>query len=161
EAIRALELAELTADADRAAYAGDLDLARRLYLALLERAPRHREIAERLAWIDLVGGDRAEAALATLVEAASATDAGALGGELLVAVGDHDGAAMAFSRAAEAEAFGPLAALAWVRAATLSAELGQRLAALDEAVARSPALAIARWARFHARLDVADVRGAR
>jgi hypothetical protein len=159
--IRALELAELAAEADEAAWRGDIEAARRMYLGLLERAPRHREISERLAWIDAVAGDRAEAALATLVDAAPATDAGLIGGELLAGVGDRDGAVSALSNAAHLEPYGALAALAWMRVAELAEELDIRLRALDEAVARAPGSELARWARLQARLEVADARGAK
>lgn len=159
--IRALELAELAAEADEAAWKGDLEAARGMYLALLERAPRHREISERLAWIDAIAKDRAEAALATLVDAVPAMDAGILGGELLAAVGDRDGAVSALSNAAHLEPYGALAALAWMRAAELAEEVGDRLCALDEAAARAPSSELVRWARLEARLEVADVRGAK
>ncbi len=160
-AIRAIEQADLTADADAIAASGDLEEARRRYLLALERAPRHPEISSRLAWIDIVAGQRAEAALSTLVDAIPAIDAGLLGGALLAAIGDEGGAIAAFSRAAHAEAFGPLAALVWIEVARIAPELGQRLDALDQAVARSPMLEDARWARIVARLDVGDAQGAR
>src|SRR5262249_7521326 len=121
-AIRAMELAEFAGEADALAFAGDLDEARRAYLVLLERAPRHPEIARRIAGIDAAIGDRAEGALATLVDAMPAIDAGLLGGELLAAVGDTDGARAAIARGAESEPFGPLAALAWLRVAELATE---------------------------------------
>ena len=171
-ALSALEAAELAGDADRAACEGDLDEARRRYLGALERAPRHPEIAARLAWIDWVVGGRAEGALATIVEVMPADHAGLLGAELLEAVGDRDGALAAFSRAAHEEPYGALAALAWLRAARLSAApedaaltlrsagIEGRLEALDQGVARAPALDALRWARLEARLEVADLRGA-
>jgi len=159
--LRALELADLAGDADEAAYAGDLEAARRLYLAALERAPRHPEISQRLAWIDFLAGDRPEGALSTIIDAMPAASAGILGGGLLAAVGDADGARVAFTRAAHAEVHGPLAALTWLESARLATALDLRLEALDHAVARAPSLDLARWARLEARLDVADVRGAR
>jgi tetratricopeptide (TPR) repeat protein len=159
--LRALELGDLAADADQAAYAGDLDGARRLYLAVLERAPRHPELARRIAWIDAIAGGRAEGALSTLVDALPAVDAGALGGQLLAAVGDHDGARTALVRGAHAEPYGALAALMWLTVAELSTELDERLDALDHAVTRSPSLEAARWARLSTRLALADLRGAK
>ncbi|WP_437965289.1 tetratricopeptide repeat protein [Sorangium sp. So ce260] len=159
-ALRALETAELAGAADELALAGGLDDARRIYLAALERAPRHPEISSRLAWIDLVIGERAEGALSTVVDAMPAVDAGLLGGALLEAVGDRDGAFSALARAAHAEPYGPLAALAWLRAARLADSLDVRLDALNLGVARAPGLEALRWARLEARLDVADVRGA-
>ncbi|MFO0591924.1 MAG: hypothetical protein U0441_30535 [Polyangiaceae bacterium] len=158
--VRANETLLLAAVADDAAYRGDPDRARDGYLAALERAPRHPEISERLAWLDATLGDRAEAALSTLVEVVPAAFAGVLGAELLAAVGDVDGGRAALTRAAPAEPFGPLAARVWMRAAALAESLRERLAALDEAVARVPALADARWARLAARLAAADPRAA-
>ncbi|XXX74098.1 tetratricopeptide repeat protein [Sorangium sp. So ce134] len=159
-ALRALEAAELAGVADELASAGGLDDARRAYLAALERAPRHPEISSRLAWIDLMVGERAEGALSTVVDAMPAVDAGLLGGALLEAVGDRDGAFSALARAAHAEPYGPLAALAWLRASRLADALDVRLDALNLGVARAPGLEALRWARLEARLDVADVRGA-
>ncbi|WP_437501231.1 tetratricopeptide repeat protein [Sorangium sp. So ce1099] len=159
-ALRALETAELAGAADELALAGGLDEARHAYLAALERAPRHPEISARLAWIDLVVGDRAEGALSTVVDAMPAVDAGLLGGALLEAVGDRDGAFSALARAAHAEPYGPLAGLAWLRAARLADATDVRLDALNLGVARAPGLESLRWARLEARLDVADVRGA-
>ena len=158
--VRANETLRLAAEAEDAAYRGDPDRARDHYLTALERAPRHPEISERLAWLDATLGDRAEAALSTLVDVVPAAFAGLLGAELLAAVGDVDGARGALGRAAPAEPFGPLAARTWLRAAALAEDLRERLAALDEAVARAPALADARWARLAARLAAADPRAA-
>jgi hypothetical protein len=160
-ALSALELAELVGDADAFARGGEDDRARRRYLEVLERAPRHPEIVKRLAALDAAHPDRAEAALATLVDGFVAVDAGALGGELLAAVGDVDGAATAFARAATDEPYGPLASLAWLRAAALTEDLDRQRRALDEAVTRAPALAAARWARLDARLALGDLRGAK
>ncbi len=160
-AIAALELAELAGDADEAAYAGDLEGARRLYLAALERAPRHPEIARRLAWLDASVGGRAEGALSTIVDVTSATDAGLLGGELLAATGDRDGAVAAHARGAVDEPYGPLAALAWLRVAELASDPAARVDALDRAIARAPSLEAARGARLDTRLDAGDLRGAR
>lgn len=160
-ALAALELAALAGAADETAYAGDLDAARRQYLDALERAPRHPEIARRLAWLDASVGQRAEGALSTVVDVMPASEAGLLGGELLAATGDRDGAVAAFSRGAVDEPYGPLAALAWLRVASLAADPAAREDALDHAVARAPSLEAARWARFEARLDAGDARGAR
>jgi tetratricopeptide (TPR) repeat protein len=158
--VRASETLLLTEEAEDSAYRGDTDRARDRYLAALERAPRHPEISERLAWLDAVAGERAEAALSTLVDVTPAAFAGLLGAELLAAVGDAEGARGALARAARAEPFGPLAARTWLRAAALADDLTDRLAALDEAVARAPALPDARWARLEGRLTAADPRAA-
>ena len=160
-ALRAIALGELSRSADQRAFAGDFEEARADYLRVLERAPRHPEVSRRLASIDAGSGDRAEAALATLVDAMPAASAGLLGGELLARVGDEDGARMAFVRAAHEEPFAPLASLAWVRVAELAGDnLDQKLEALDYAVSRAPLFSIARWARLEARLAIADLRGA-
>lgn len=161
EALRAIEQADIALDADEAAIAGDLDEARRRYLLALERAPRHPEITTRIAWIDAVAGERAEAALATLVDAFPAVDAGILGGKLLTAVGDEDGATAAYSGAAHTEPFAPLAALTWLEVAKLAPGTRQRLEAIDQAVARAPSLEEARWMRLTVRLDLGDGAGAR
>ncbi|MBK8258201.1 MAG: tetratricopeptide repeat protein [Polyangiaceae bacterium] len=158
--VRAAETLLLAAEADDAAYRGDFDSARDAYLSALERAPRHPEISERLAWLDTVAGERAEAALSTLIDVTPAVDAGLLGAELLAAVGDVEGARGALARAARAEPFSPLAARAWMRGAALADEVRERRAALDEAVARAPAFGLLRWARLTARLQAADPAGA-
>jgi Tfp pilus assembly protein PilF len=56
--------------------------------------------------------------------------------------------------------YGPLAALALLRASRATETLRERLELLDQAVARSPALEAPRWARFEQRLELADVKGA-
>ncbi len=158
--LRALELAELVERWDDLALGGDLDAARAGYLAALERAPRHPEISMRLAAIDLAAGDRAEAALGTVVEAMPAIEAGVVGGELLAASGDREGAHAAFLRAAEDEPYGPLAALSLLAAARVTDDRDARLAALDGALVRAPGHLEARWERLAARLATGDLRGA-
>jgi cellulose synthase operon protein C len=155
-----LELARLaqTADADLAA--GNIDDARQGYAALLERAPRDADIARRLADIDRAVGGRAEAALATLLEAMPLREAGVLGGELLAAAGRDIEAADAFEEAAQREPYGPLASLAFLRSAELTETIKDRLRRLDEAVARAPSLAGPRWVRLALRLELADLAGA-
>lgn len=158
--IRELELASLTLDADDALAGGDYERARELYIALLERAPRHPALATRIADIDRWASERMEAAISTLVEAMPPEDTGALGGELFAAVLDREGAERAFFRAAETEPYGPLAALLLLEASRLAEHAHERLRRLDEAIARAPASATARWARFDARLALHDFRGA-
>jgi tetratricopeptide (TPR) repeat protein len=160
-ALSALELAEICGEADAAAWTGDLAAARRLYLMALERAPRHPEVSRRLAAMDLFVGNRAEAALATLVDAMPAHAAGILGAELLAAAGDAAGARGAWIEAAAGEPYGPLAALAWLRAAEGAEEPTQRLADLDQAVARAPSFDRPRLARLEVQLDLGDARAAR
>jgi tetratricopeptide (TPR) repeat protein len=161
--LRALELAEIVAPAEEALLAGDVDRARAGYIASLERAPRHPEVARRLAELDLaVGGrGRAEAALGTLTEALPAMEAGILGARLLAMVGDP-GARAAYRRAAAREPYGPLAALGWLEVAALAdGDPSGAREALDEAVARAPSFAPVRWRRLETRLVAGDVRGAR
>ncbi|MBL9021026.1 MAG: hypothetical protein JNL21_02450 [Myxococcales bacterium] len=159
-AIRAIEAAELAAEADDAALAGDLEAARAAYLGALERAPKHLEIAMRLAALDQAAGDRAEAALATLADVSGAANAGLLGSLVLEAVGEPEAAYAAAARAAADETFGPLAGLAWLRAARLTEDPRARRDALDRALVRAPSLEAARWERLRARLASGDLRGA-
>jgi tetratricopeptide (TPR) repeat protein len=159
-AVRALELAELTLDADEALARGELDAARAGYLVALERAPRHPELVRSIAEIDVCVGGRAEAALGMVVESMPATRGGAVAAELFARVGDLDAARQTIAAAAGAEAYAPLAALLWTRLAELEPTLAQRLSALDQAVARAPGLSRPRWARLEARLERGDVVGA-
>ncbi|MEZ4298115.1 MAG: hypothetical protein R3B70_24395 [Polyangiaceae bacterium] len=158
--VQASETLHLAADADSAAYRGDAAEARDAYLTALERAPRHPEISERLAWLDAVAGERPEAALSTLIDVTPAVDAGLLGAELLAGVNDADGARAALTRAARSEPFAPLAARTWLRRAAVADSVRDRLASLDEAIVRAPAFAAARWSRLQARLTAADPNGA-
>ncbi len=156
----AVELAALVAESEQALVAGNLDEARRGYLAALASAPRHQELTRRLAEVDVVVGERAEAALSTLSSALSPMDAGALGAQLLAATGDRDGAGAAMRRAAEQEPYGSLAALCWLEVAKLEPEPEQAAAALDEAIARAPGLATIRWQRFEQRLRAGQLQEA-
>jgi len=158
--VRALETVELLSEADSAAISGDRETARRAYLAAIEKAPRHPEAVHRLAALDLSFGDRAEAALSTLIDLGSATDAGLLGSEVLAAMGEREAAYVAAVRAASDEPFGRLAAHAWLRAAELSDEREARASALDAALSRAPAMANARWARVELALSHGDVKSA-
>ncbi len=159
--VSAVELAALVAEAEEAHLAGDLDAARRHYLAALERAPRHPEVSRRIAELDLAVGGRVEAALGTLGEVGSAIDAGGLGGALLAELGERDAAATAFRRAAQLEPYGPLAALLWRRVATVLDAGQEACAALSEAIARAPAWEMLRWERFEQRIVAGDLPGAR
>lgn len=159
-AVRALEAAELARSADDGLFEGDFEAARSGYLGALELAPKHLETSMRLAAVDQFAGNRAEAALATLADASSAADAGLLGSLVLEAVGEHEAAYAAAAQAAAGESFGPLAGLAWLRAARLTDDPRARRDALDRAIVRSPALEQARWERLRARLAAGDLRGA-
>jgi cellulose synthase operon protein C len=157
---RALELARLTTEADEALARGDIEDARARFMAVLEHAPRHPEVVRTVAEIDHLAEGRAEAPLSMLAESLSVSEFGAVGAELLAVVGDLEGARHALRTATDGEPYGPIAALGWVRLAELSPSVPRALEALDEAVARAPALARARFARLAARLSVGDVGGA-
>ncbi len=156
-AARALELALLVHDADDAASRGDLPAAREGYVAALERAPRHPELARSVAEIDAISGNRAESALGMLMEALPVTRAGAFVADLLVEQGDRAAAASALSESMQRERYAPLAALCWARFAELAETAQERMRALDEAVARAPALSRVRFARFVERVRLSDV----
>jgi tetratricopeptide (TPR) repeat protein len=139
---------------------GQLETARALYVAALERAPRHPELCRLVAELDATAGGRAEAALGLLAEVLPATETGSIGALLLARVGDVDGACAALRRATAAEPYGPLAALLFRRIALLEPDSRARLAALDDAVARSPGMSAPRWSRLEARVAQGDVAGA-
>jgi tetratricopeptide (TPR) repeat protein len=158
--LRAIELARLCSAADDALASGDLDAARAGYLSALERAPRHPELAALVAQIDVTHADRAEGALGMLVDCLPVTQFGLTGAVLLARVGDLAGAREAVQRAAGDEPYAPLAAGLWQQLAELSVAGAERREALDRAVACAPGLASARWARFEARVEWGDERGA-
>lgn len=158
--IRALEVAELAAEADNHLAAGSVDTARQYLMAALERAPRHPVLARQVAEIDAWVEGRREAALGLLVETGPVAEAGVVGVELLAHAGDLQGALAAAEALATAEVYAPLASLMWLRLSELSLEAGERFRALDQAVARAPSQASARWARLAARLGRGDIQGA-
>jgi tetratricopeptide (TPR) repeat protein len=158
--LRALELAKLCVGADDALASGDVDAARAGYLVALERAPRHPELAALIAQIDAARADRAEAALGMLIDCLPATHFGLTGAVLLARVGDLGGARLAISQAASGEPYAPLAAGLWQRLAELSVSAAERRDALERAVACAPGLGSVRWARFEARVEWGDERGA-
>ena len=166
DALRAREVAALLAEADETLLRGDLSAARTLYLEVLERAPRHREIAARIVEIDARMPVRAEAALATLTEA-SGPSAGVGGpgtgfvtGELLAQVGDSDAAVASFVRAGEAEPSPALAARAFELAARTSPDAEAAARWLDRALALAPRSVSARWRRVNARLTLGQLEDA-
>jgi tetratricopeptide (TPR) repeat protein len=161
EAVRSLELARLCVSADDALAAGEVSAAREHYMAALERAPRHPELVAVIAQIDAEHGDRAEAALGMLVDCMPATQFGLTGAALLARIGDTLGARQAVINAAATESYAPLAAGLWQRLSELSPSAEERRDALDRAVACAPALTSVRWARFDARVEWGDERGAR
>jgi tetratricopeptide (TPR) repeat protein len=162
EATRAREGAVITRATDDLLFAGDLDGARASAVAALERAPRHRELCRRIADIDRVAGGRAEAALATMVDA-DRRDAeldGLLVAELLAEVGDTDAAIASMIRLGETEPVAPLAARALERAAELTTDPHDALVWLDMAIARGPAVTRIRWSRLARRLSAGRVEDA-
>jgi tetratricopeptide (TPR) repeat protein len=158
--LRSIELAQLCETADDALVSGDVERAREHYLAALERAPRHPELAQLIAHIDLAQADRAEAALGMLVDCMPAAEFGWIGAQLLSRVGDTRGARHAVLLAATRELYPPVAAGLWRELSELAPNPAERLDALDRAVASAPALASVRWARFEARAELGDERGA-
>lgn len=159
-AVRSLELAQLALEADDALVSGDAERARHHYLQALERAPRHPDLAASIAHIDLTHADRAEAALGMLVDCLPAAEFGWLGAQLLARVGDSRGARHAVLLAATRELYPPVAAGLWRELAALAPSAGERMDALDRAVASAPSLATVRWARLEARVELGDERGA-
>ncbi len=155
------EAARLLRASDDARVADDFERARKLDVAALERAPRHAEIARRIAEVDALVGGRAEAAVATLRSVDRGASFGQLLGDLLAETGDRPGAIAALLREAEREPSGPLAALTYARAAALSTDPVDALAWLDRAVARAPRLIAIRWERAERRLAQGRLSDAR
>lgn len=146
------EAALLTRAADDARFAGDLERARHLDIATLERAPRHAEIARRIAEVDAHVGGRAEAAIATLRSSDRTPYLGRLLGDLLVEAGDVPGAIAALLREGERDPSPAVSALAYARAASLATDPTDALMWLDSAISRAPTLAEIRWDRASRRL---------
>jgi cellulose synthase operon protein C len=156
---RALEAAQIVKEGDEARLRGEHERARAHDVAALERAPRHPEIARRIAELDRRAGGRAEAAIATL-RSADVPFAGVLLGDLLVEAGDVPAAIAALLRDADREPSAVLAALGYARAAELSTA-GDALTWLDAAVARAPRVAELRWERARRRLLAGRLADAR
>jgi tetratricopeptide (TPR) repeat protein len=95
-----------------------------------------------------------------LVDCMPAAEFGWIGAQLLSRVGDARGARHAVLLAATRELYPPVAAGLWRELAELAPTPGERLDALDRAVASAPALADVRWSRFEARVELGDERGA-
>ena len=158
--VRALELAELVANADDALVRGDLSKAREEYVRALEQAPRHRELVLIIAEIDLLAGGREHAALGLVNETLPAISAGRIGAELLQLSGDRNGALEALDSTIRGEHYAPIRALLQMRKASLVSDVPSRVKSLDEAVAAAPTLTAVRWVRFEARAERGDVEGA-
>jgi tetratricopeptide (TPR) repeat protein len=161
---RARETASILREADDALRARDFDKARSLDLALLERAPRHPEIAARIAEIDAHVGGRAEAALGTISEADRDTDFAAplrwLRAALLAETGDTTGAIAAYGSAAEREEAPILSARGFELAADLSKNPSEKTSWLDRAVARAPTSKRLLLRRLDARLAIGNLQDA-
>ncbi len=163
DALRAREVATMLLDGDEALLRGDTATARVRYLEALERAPRHGEIAARIVEIDARAIGRAEAALATLAELRALGTEVTLSvapGELLLQIGDIDGALASFERAGEAERAPALAARAFELAARATRDAEAAARWLDRALARAPRSVSARWARIDARLELGRLEDA-
>jgi tetratricopeptide (TPR) repeat protein len=166
EAVRAREIAGMLREGDDALVDGEREKARALYLCVLERAPRHGEIARRLLEIDACTPGRAEAALATLVEARQAGDGmfdlhlGTTPGQLLAEIGDVDAALASFERAGATDPAPPLAASAFELAARLTGDAEEAARWLDRAIARAPRSASSRWLRVVRRLELGRLEDA-
>ena len=161
EAALAAEGTLLAREGDDARMTRDLDRARQLDLVALERAPRHPEIARRIAEVDHAVGGRADAATATLRDIATPIHLGLLGGELLADAGDLPGAIAALLRAGERDPSNVVAALAYGRAAELAGDPHDALGWLDSGIARAPRLAELRWERARRRLEAGRLAEAR
>lgn len=155
-----LELALLTREADDALAAGQLVDARQAYLSALEKAPKHPEICQLVASIDVAHAERDEAALGLLTECLPAASFGLVGAQLLAKVGDFEGARAAVDEQAQREPFAPLAGMMWLRLAQLCDDLPERMELLDQGLAACVSSEPLRWARFQARVDARDVSGA-
>jgi len=161
-AILASETAQLLRQGDDARFSGDLERARALDLACLERAPRHPDVAYRIAEIDAIAKNRAEAALATLREAGGErAPMGTLAGALHLETGDVTSAIAALLHAAEREPANIVSALTYAAAARATRNPLDGLAWLDAAIARAPRIAELRWERARRRLSAGRLADAR
>ena len=167
EAVRGREIAAMLREGDDALAGGAPEEARALYLGVLERAPRHIEIARRILEIDARTPGRAEAALATLAEATHTsggqtpdTHFGTTPGELLAAIGDVDAAVASFERAGTTDPAPAIAARAFELAARLTADAEEASRWLDRALARAPRSTPARWLRVVRRLELGRLEDA-
>lgn len=170
DALRAREIAAMLREGDDALVDGNVLRARELYLDVLERAPRHGEIARRVLEIDARTPGREEAALATIADvraeagqrgAGNASgDFGTTPGELLAHVGDFDAAVASLERAGETEPAAPVAARAFEMAAGITRDAEEACHWLDRALARAPRSTTARWLRVHRRLELGRLEDA-
>jgi tetratricopeptide (TPR) repeat protein len=161
--VRAREVSALLREADDVLVRGDEAAARALYVEVLERAPRHPEIARRIVDVDVRAGGRTEAALAMLVEARGGAHEPRFGttpGELLLETGDAEAAMASLERAGETEPAPALAARAFEIAGRVARDPEEAVRWLDRAVARAPRSTSARWLRVRRRLALGRVEDA-
>jgi tetratricopeptide (TPR) repeat protein len=154
---RAQEGARLLRRADDALVAGDLQRARGAYMEALERAPRHPEIVQRIADIDVRTPGREEAVLGLMSESAESTGPSPFAvtrSELLARIGRTDAAMAAFEEAVAAEPSPALGARLCELAAAQRVDLQHKEFWLDRALAASPRTPAARWSRVLNRLQL-------
>jgi len=161
EATLAAEAAIITLGADDARAARDFERARKLDIESLERAPSHPEVIRRIAEIDHMTENRAEAALALLRSVDRPLDLGVVAADLLRETGDTAGAIATLLTTAEREASSVLAAVTYAAAADLVYDTFDSLRWLDAALAHAPRLAILRWQRALTRLRAGRLADAR
>lgn len=168
--LRVAGVAEFLCAADEALIAGDLVEARAQYLDALERAPGHQEALQELIEIDLIAGERAEAALSFVeeLEAALSTDKtpelmsrhGMTAAEALDRTSRRDLATEALRSAADVESDAVVASLLYCKLAARSSDKRAARELLDIAVTRAPFLGRPREDRFRLALSQADLKTA-
>jgi tetratricopeptide (TPR) repeat protein len=160
---RADELTRLVRQGDDWLVSGDEARARSAYMTALERAPRHPEIAQRVAEIDARARSREEAALGLMSASAELPGAWSfdlLRSELMARIGTRADAASAFESAGDREPIPVLASRAYELAAAHTADPQRSVGLLDRALAIRPGALGARWARAMDRLTLGRTRDA-
>jgi cellulose synthase operon protein C len=158
-AARAVELSRIAERGDDALVRGELEEARNHFLMGLESAPRQRELVLLVAEIDLLFG-RAEAALGLISESMPVLTSATVGVQALLRRGECEAAKELLALAAGEERYSPLAAMLQLARSACETSNLERRRTLDTAVASSPSLAAARWARLEARAEFGDAAGA-